>query len=247
MADSALAYNELYSFAIGPLFIAVICLSVAGLLIKIHQFIKFTVKIPRSIVTSVHQKQPITDRNNPPDQFVKLLVVLKGMILGEHTALTIVSTVFHICLLLVPLLVSAHHILLRQRLGFSMHPFVLSETFSNVLNWVFLICFFVLIMRRILVAHVRAITTKRDIFVLAMTALPFISGMLAASQIFFYKWMLLIHVLSGQLVIAAIPFTRLSHMLFFIFGRFTVCTEHSFGPGTRRWLPFYNERARVDG
>jgi hypothetical protein len=71
---------------------------------------------------------------------------------------------------------------------------------------------------------------------LALASVPFLSGFLAYHQIFDYPTMIMIHMLSGELMLMAIPFTKLSHMIFFFFNRFYVVNEHTLGGrGKRVW------------
>jgi hypothetical protein len=54
---------------------------------------------------------------------------------------------------------------------------------------------------------------------LGLVAAPFITGFIARAQWFDYETMLIIHMISGAVLLMVIPFTRLSHMLFFPFTR----------------------------
>ena len=55
--------------------------------------------------------------------------------------------------------------------------------------------------------------------VLIIAAAPFVTGFICYHQLFAYQTMLVIHIVSGLLMLALIPFTRLSHMLFAPFTR----------------------------
>jgi len=67
---------------------------------------------------------------------------------------------------------------------------------------------------------VRFVTFASDYVLLALAAAPFITGFLAYHQILIdYKLMAAIHMLSGELMLIVIPFTRLSHMIYFWFTR----------------------------
>ena len=67
--------------------------------------------------------------------------------------------------------------------------------------------------------EVKSVTFWSDYILLSIVAAPFITGFLAYHQWFGYKFMLILHMLTGEIMLAAIPFTRLSHMLFFPFTR----------------------------
>jgi hypothetical protein len=46
---------------------------------------------------------------------------------------------------------------------------------------------------------------------------------------------MILHILAGEVMLMAIPFTKLGHMLFFFFYRFFIGSEYSFVRGTRSW------------
>ena len=70
------------------------------------------------------------------------------------------------------------------------------------------------LVRRITKPEVRYVTSVSDYVILALVAAPFLTGFLAYHQWFAYETMFLLHIVSGEVMLAAIPFTRLSHMLF---------------------------------
>ena len=57
-------------------------------------------------------------------------------------------------------------------------------------------------------------TYASDYAILAIVAAPFITGLFAYYQWFGYQIFLILHILAGEIMLVAIPFTRLSHMLF---------------------------------
>jgi len=66
---------------------------------------------------------------------------------------------------------------------------------------------------------VRYLTTASDFFLLAVVAAPFITGFWAYHQYPGHAVATIAHILSGELVLVIIPFSRLSHMIFFPFTR----------------------------
>jgi nitrate reductase gamma subunit len=67
---------------------------------------------------------------------------------------------------------------------------------------------------------VRFVTLSSDYILLGIAAAPFITGFMSYHQLFFdYKIMVILHILFGEIMLIAIPFTRLNHMLFFWFTR----------------------------
>jgi len=79
-------------------------------------------------------------------------------------------------------------------------------------------CVFFLV-RRLVSPEVKFVTDASDFVILAIVAAPFVTGFLAYHQWFAYRFFMILHILSGEIMLAAIPFTRLSHMLFSPFTR----------------------------
>jgi hypothetical protein len=55
--------------------------------------------------------------------------------------------------------------------------------------------------------------------ILLLVAAPFVTGYFAYHQWFNYPLFLNLHIFSGEIMLVAIPFTRLSHMIFSPFTR----------------------------
>jgi hypothetical protein len=71
--------------------------------------------------------------------------------------------------------------------------------------------------------------------ILALVTAPFLTGYLATRQMFDYDTMLVLHILSGELMLVAVPFTKLRHGLLFFLYRYLLHYEHSLGRGSRTW------------
>jgi nitrate reductase gamma subunit len=124
--------------------------------------------------------------------------------------LTGITLVFHICLILVPIFLSAHVVLLEQKWGFSYWS--LPNIAADVLTVVVVLCCLYFAIRRSLSPQVRFTTGAQDWLVLGLVALPFITGFVAYHQLGGYQVVLILHIVFGEILLAAIPFTRLSHM-----------------------------------
>jgi nitrate reductase gamma subunit len=70
------------------------------------------------------------------------------------------------------------------------------------------------LVRRLVKPEVQYVTSASDYIILAIVAAPFITGFLAYYQWFGYQIFMILHIISGEIMLVAIPFTRLSHMLF---------------------------------
>ena len=104
-----------------------------------------------------------------------------------------------------------------------------------MLTIIFLMCGGFFLFRRIFVRRVRVLTTVWDFFILFVTLTPFVTGFLAFRQWFDYSTVMIVHIVSGELMLILIPFTKLGHMIYFFMYRLLIGSEYSFGQGKRAW------------
>ena len=100
--------------------------------------------------------------------------------------------------------------------------------------WVIAACM-VFLVRRAVVPEVRMVTRPADVLLPAVIWLTFLTGFLAYHQWGPYRPMLILHVLSGELLLVAIPFSKLGHMLFFLFSRAYMGAEFGKVLKAREW------------
>lgn len=130
---------------------------------------------------------------------------------------------FHICLLVVPIWLAGHISLWEEsRFGWSWSS--LPDKWADWMTLLFLAISIYFILRRALSADLRIITTFSDYLLIVVTALPFATGYFLThgtldSIGFLGDNMRLFHVLSAELMLILIPFTRLSHSVLFFFSR----------------------------
>lgn len=202
-------YDKLYVFLTGPMIWISFSIFIIGSIVRIVRFVTLS-REKDSVIYSNFQTGwalqsilrwllplNITARTNP-------VVVLAGF-------------VFHICLLTVALFLSAHVILIEESWNISWPT--LSDNLADILTMIFLASAAYFIVRRLTVAHVKILTTPIDWVVMAIAVLPFLTGFMAYHQWFDYKLMLVLHVLFGNIMLIAIPFTKLSHMYMFFVSR----------------------------
>jgi nitrate reductase gamma subunit len=130
---------------------------------------------------------------------------------------TILVFVFHIGLLLTPIFLLGHNLLLQERWGFSLPT--LPEGFADALTIAMLIAALFILLRRIGKPQVRILTTAYDILLIVIATAPFITGFIAYRQIGDYNFWLILHILCGEIMLIAIPWTKLSHFLLFFLSR----------------------------
>jgi nitrate reductase gamma subunit len=156
---------------------------------------------------------------------------LEDSVFMIHPVFAAVTLLFHLLLFVIPIFLAAHNELFRGAFGFSLPS--LSDDVADTMTVVLLICGGFFFLRRLFVRRVRAISALWDYSILCLTVTPFLTGFLAFHQIGDYPTIMLLHVLSAELVLILIPFTKLSHMVYFFLYRLLVGSEYSFGQGKR--------------
>ena len=125
--------------------------------------------------------------------------------------MTIVAFAFHICLILTPLFLLAHVTLVEE--SWNVSWWTLPEGVTEIMTLIVIVACVFFLVRRLVSPEVQFVTSASDYIILAIVAAPFITGFLAYYQWFGYHILLILHILSGEIMLVAIPFTRLSHML----------------------------------
>ncbi len=136
----------------------------------------------------------------------------------NNPLLTVVTFIFHICILLVPIFLSAHAVLWKEWLGVDFF-WTLPDQIADYLTVVTIAACVLFAVRRAICPRVKFITEAKDWWVLLLVVSPFITGFLAYHQVFNYQVMIVLHIVCGLAWLALIPFTRLAHMLFILFSR----------------------------
>jgi len=161
------------------------------------------------------------------------LIPFNNQYMRKRPIFTIISFAFHICLLVTPVFLLAHVILFDESWNVSWLSLP-----NAVADWMTIIVVAGAVFyayRRLTDPVVKNVTDGSDFLLLAITALPFITGFLAYHQWFGSKTMLILHILAGELMLIAIPFTRLSHMLFFVFTRALFGSEQGYWKNSKDW------------
>lgn len=131
--------------------------------------------------------------------------------------MTIATFLFHIGFLLVAVFLGAHVVLWDTAFGFSLPS--LPAEIGDIISFVVIAGCAVFAYRRLALPHVKGVTKAKDWFALIIVVMPFITGVLAYHQVGPVLLMTILHILAGEVLLALIPFTRLSHALFVPFTR----------------------------
>jgi nitrate reductase gamma subunit len=229
---------ELEDIARGPLFIAAWVLFALGFAWRIIQYLRLThVTASAGIALAPPVISDAAILFQGRSWLGRLLLRyrrwVRGTVFGTHRVMARVSMLFHLVLFLLPLLLPAHNILFFQTFRVALPT--IPEPVMDVMTLVLLAFGAFFLLRRILVPRVRMLTTVRDYLILLLVAAPFVSAYMAYHHWLDYRTVLVVHMLLGELLIAAIPFTKLGHMPFLILNRFFTAGEYAWKPGNRRW------------
>jgi len=141
----------------------------------------------------------------------------------QKPVMTLASFAFHICAVLAPIFLYAHMILVKE--AWDLGWFSIPDTAADVMTLLVILGCIFFLLRRITRREVRYLTSASDFVLLLIVAAPFITGFWACHQWAGSAWVTVIHMLCGEIMLAAIPFTRLSHMIFFPFTRGYIGSE----------------------
>ncbi len=224
----------MYDLARGPLMWAAFIIFTGGVIYRSVQLFMLTRKKDRSFYTSQSLKKQDSGKYSSEEKKLELLVSFQNTLIGKHPVMALISTVFHFCLFVVPVFLFAHNLVLFESWGFVLVS--LPDSVCDILTIIFLFCAVFFLVRRLVVPKVQAVSTPYDFLLLLITAAPFLTGLFAYHQWFDYNTVLIIHILAGEVMVAAIPFTKLGHMVFFFFVRILIGSEYSFGRGSRTWI-----------
>ena len=215
----------MFEFVRGPLVWIAIGVFIVGSLYKIISMIALANKEKSVIPTMstkfgmrslIHWVTPFASRN-----------------MRMHPVVTIASFAFHICLVVTPLFVMGHAVLWQESWGFSWCS--LSAVAADVMTLVVIFSFALLFLRRVSSPEVRNVTNFKDYVILFIVVAPFVSGFIAHRQWLPSDTMVIIHIITGALWLIAIPFTWLSHMLWFVFTRSFMGSEFGAVRNARDW------------
>lgn len=199
----------MYSFVSGPLVWIAFLVFVGGML---YQFVSMVKQARKDKVVYPYMSLKYGLRS-----LVHWLIPFASQNMRARYETTMVTFAFHICLILVPIFLTAHVVMFSFAWGPKWGT--LSEGTADWLSVLVVLAAVFFLVRRWMLPEVRFVTSVSDYVLLAVVAAPFVTGFMAHRQWFDYETMVVIHAISGAVMLMAIPFTRLSHMLFFPFTR----------------------------
>lgn len=216
---------DVYELVRGPFAWVALIIFVAGSLYRIISMLATGIKEPGLY--------PATSFKGAVRSILHGLIPFGSTYMRRQPLFTIVTIGFHLSVIILPLFLLAHIVLWYE--SWQILWWSLPDLLADVMAiWVILACIYFL-GRRWVVPEVKNVTRPGDILLPAIILLTFLTGFLAYHQWGPYRPILILHVLAGELLLIAIPFSKLGHMLFFLFSRAYMGAEFGTVLKARDW------------
>lgn len=171
-----------------------------------------------------------------------------GHVYRHKPVMSLVSIIFHVGLIVVPIFLVSHIALWKDSLGI-WWPGV-SIGVADALTIVTIASAVFLFFYRVFEPGTRAMSDPMDFILLILLTIPFITGFMAvhpAVNPISYNGIMLLHILSAELVFVLIPFTKLAHCVLFFFDRVSsdIFWKMPTGAGEKVARELHGKEARV--
>lgn len=222
----------MYDFVRGPLVWVAFLVFILGTAYQVYRFYRLSRPREGYQLRVPFGKPPKDPEETPAEPELTWWQKVRLSVVGNNPIMIAVTTLFHLTLVLTPFFVLGHNVLLDLAWHASLPS--LPEAAADSLTVVVIAGGIFFLLRRIFLARVRAISTAYDYVVLIIAMAPFITGFMAYHHLFEYDTVVLLHMLAGEIMLMAIPFTKLVHMPYFFINRFVLAHENTLGSGGSR-------------
>ncbi|MDQ1265018.1 MAG: hypothetical protein QG635_168 [Bacteroidota bacterium] len=227
------------NFAKGPLFAVTFLIMLCGLgrhcLVQIYYL--FIAKGAR--LKNAPWKKMLSD--------IATWIVPVGHLIKGTVIFSIVSFIFHIGAILVSVFLIDHIVLWESFSGLDLPA--IGRIAADYLTLMTIACILILLGCRIFIRRIRAMSKQLDYIILVLVLLPFIFGYLAGHpnvNPFSWEFAMLTHILSAELLFVIIPFTKLAHIVLYLFDRLSpVHWQLKPGAGDKVAEALFGKEARV--
>jgi nitrate reductase gamma subunit len=134
----------------------------------------------------------------------------------SHRFVTLISFLFHIAIIVTPIFLAAHVSLWLRGTGIGW--ITLPQVYADYLTLVAIATSVALFVTRVSSNLARTLSRPQDYLILLLILFPFVSGYLAMHpgiNPFNYNATMFVHVMSGNLILVLIPFSKVSHVVLF--------------------------------
>jgi len=201
---------SLYNFVRGPLVWIAFIVFIGGSIYKIREMVLL---FKKEKIINPYMSLKYTLRS-----LLHWLIPFNSVNWRRRPVITTVTFLFHIGLVFTPIFLLSHNILWRESWGITW--WTLPEGLAEIMTLVVIFCCVFFFLRRIFAPEVKFVTFDSDYLLLFIAFAPFITGFLAYHQwLLPHKTMVILHILFGEIMLIAIPFTRLGHMFYLFLTR----------------------------
>lgn len=216
----------MYEFVTGPLAWVAFGIFVIGMIVKVVSILSLTSKKDRVVFNHFSLGWSLRS-------IFHWLTPFGSHGMKEKPITTIAGFAFHICLLATPIFLLGHNIMWDERWNISWWS--MPDQVADYLTLALIAAAIFLWVRRMVLPEVKIVTTTYDYVLLVIATAPFVTGFIVYHQWVDYKTMLIIHILCGEAMLIAIPFTKLSHMVVFFLTRAHIGSEFGQRRGAASW------------
>lgn len=200
----------LYNFMRGPLVWIAFIIFIVGSIYRVYSFINL-VKKDKTIMPFISLKYTLRS-------LFHWLIPFNSVNWRRRPVITIVTFLFHLGLVFTPIFLLSHNILWRESWGITW--WTLPEEVADIMTLIVIFCCVFFFLRRIFAPEVKFVSFDSDYLILFVSFAPFLTGFLAYHQLLLaHKTMVILHIIFGEIMLIAIPFTRLFHMFYFFLTR----------------------------
>ncbi len=217
--------EELLNFAKGPFFRFAFAVMALGLIRA----------LVLSIINGAEAKGKASDKQIPGAYVKKMTLgyVLPIRSFRTKPVYSVVSILFHIGLLLTPLLLFDHALLFDRSSGISWVGISLPKNIADILTMLTIAMGIVLLIMRASNKASRFISRKQDFAWPLLLLAPFVTGFICANASVTpgaYNFFMLVHIISGNIIFILIPFTKIAHCVLLPLGQWITARSWKFYP-----------------
>jgi nitrate reductase gamma subunit len=216
----------MYEFLVGPMFWLSLAVFVIGLLVRMVGYIR---GLSWQLDRVAYGAYPAAGLKGALRSIGYWLLPFGATGWRTQPFMTVAFFLFHLGAVLVPFFLLAHTLLLKQAIGIRLPA--MPGGLADILSWAAVIGAVMLTLRRIALPEVRILTTGYDYLILAASAAPFITGLMARYHTGDYSFWLMLHIICGEFLLIIAPFTKLSHIVLFFMSRMQLGMDYGIKRG----------------
>ena len=190
-------------FLTGPMLVASLVIFFAGLALRA---VLYVIGLDQKLERVAYTRHMISGLRGAAASIFKWLVpfATRGWRAAVPNAIPFI--LLHLGAVLLPFFLLGHTIVLEDVTGISLPA--LPMVLADLLTFLAIFSLLIYIGRRVMLPHVSIMTTGQDWYMLLLTLFVFLSGAFARLNAASYDTWLLLHVLSGEILLITAPFTK---------------------------------------